>query len=85
MCWDCYETMTEDYEDAIAPIVDRALLAFWGSISNDLPFFEKSNIFTTTDFEENAHTVVCDETFEPWQKSETARKIRISMPPDEED
>lgn len=87
MCWLCQDVL-EDYEAAIDPITKRAIVAFWQSIHKDLPFLKRVNReWFVANMEDSAREYVTDYSFGQWQKTATAKRIRATLPPleDEED
>jgi hypothetical protein len=80
MCGNCHEVMTEDYEDAMEPVRERALVAFWKSVHEDLPFFKKTNSFES-DLTDDAQAAIACDSFEQWQATPEACRIRLTLPP----
>jgi hypothetical protein len=83
MCGECYDLMDE-YDEAIGPVVDRALEAFWKSVNKDMPFFKRDDSYQD-DLQEAARTTISNDSFDAWQATPEAAKIRASLPPPEDE
>jgi hypothetical protein len=84
MCGACYDVMVEDYEDAVDPVVKRAVAAFWKSVESDLPFFRRSGSLGADITDAAKEAVACD-SFEQWQDTPEAASIRSVLPPTEDE
>lgn len=79
ICEECYEVMTEDYEEAVAPVVERALAAFWESVQKDLPFFRGDGSMEEDALTDAAREAIAYGSFDQWQTTPKAQRVRAAM------